>query len=136
MLYIKKSKEQTGEHLSGKYVARVQTGIEKDGSPQYRYFTSQSDYREYLSRKREERKSGKSDEGKRGKRNTTGDKGKGDNVLSLKDKLSGKLKKEQEKGETKTRQQSRKRGDLFTGQKKAASLNKGIRLYLGDTDVK
>lgn len=136
MLYIKKSKEQTGEHLSGKYVARVQTGIEKDGSPQYRYFTSQSDYRDYLSRKREDRKSGKRDEGKQGKRTTTGEKGKAENVVSLKDKLSGKLKKEQESGETKTKKQSRRRGSLFTGEKKAASLNKGIRLYLGDTDVK
>jgi len=37
-----------GEQRGGKYVARVQIGYEKDGSPKYRYFESEEEYEKYL----------------------------------------------------------------------------------------
>lgn len=40
-----------GEHRGGNYAARTQIGTEKDGSPKYRYFSSQAEYEEYLSKK-------------------------------------------------------------------------------------
>ena len=40
-----------GEQRGGKYVARVQVGYEKDGSPKYRYFHTEEDYETYLAGK-------------------------------------------------------------------------------------
>jgi hypothetical protein len=40
-----------GEQRGGAYVARVQVGYEKDGSPKYRYFKSNEDYETYLKGK-------------------------------------------------------------------------------------
>lgn len=37
-----------GEQRGGKYVARVQVGYEKDGSPKYRYFKTEEDYENYV----------------------------------------------------------------------------------------
>lgn len=37
-----------GEQRGGKYVARVQIGYEKDGSPKYRYFKTEEEYEAYL----------------------------------------------------------------------------------------
>lgn len=56
----------TGEQRGGKYVARVQTGYEKDGSPKYRYFESIENYRRYLenkNRKKREKEDEESDSG-------------------------------------------------------------------------
>lgn len=140
---IFKSKEQTGEHAGGTYVARVQTGIEKDGSPQYRYFRSQADYNKYLAQKREKKKEGK-DMGQ-GKKTKTGSKsksGKGGKVLDMKERLQAKLKKEQESSSNKTANtpanklgsSHAKKQSLFSGgkEKLAASLNKSLPLYLGE----
>lgn len=40
-----------GEQRGGKYVARVQDGYEKDGSPKYRYFKTEEEYETYLKGK-------------------------------------------------------------------------------------
>lgn len=40
-----------GAQRGGKYVARVQVGYEKDGSPKYRYFHTEEDYETYLAGK-------------------------------------------------------------------------------------
>lgn len=50
-LVIKKAKENTGDERDGSYAARVQTGFEKDGSPQYRYFHTMDEYKTYLANK-------------------------------------------------------------------------------------
>ena len=36
-----------GEQRGGKYVARVQTGYDKDGSPKYKYFETQEEYKKW-----------------------------------------------------------------------------------------
>lgn len=46
-----KTAAQTGESRGGSYVKRVQTGIEKDGSPKYKYFQSIEDYKKYIEDK-------------------------------------------------------------------------------------
>lgn len=129
--FLRKSKEQTGEHQGGTYVARVQTGTEKDGSPQYRYFRSQADYNEYLSRARDAKQkgAGKTQGGKKG------------NKPSGKERLKAKLKEEQESSSQKTRSNQankvtskdddKKKRSLLSGDKTAKSM----RIYLGDTDV-
>ena len=45
---VEKDSTYRGAQKGGKYVARVQIGIEKDGSPMYRYFKSQEEYETYL----------------------------------------------------------------------------------------
>lgn len=40
-----------GEQRGGTYVARVQNGYEKDGSPKYRYFRTETEYESYLHNK-------------------------------------------------------------------------------------
>lgn len=40
-----------GEQRGGTYVARVQDGYEKDGSPKYRYFRTEEEYESYLHHK-------------------------------------------------------------------------------------
>jgi hypothetical protein len=37
-----------GEQRGGKYVARIEVGYEKDGSPKYRYFKTEEDYEKYM----------------------------------------------------------------------------------------
>lgn len=135
---LSKSKEQTGEHAGGTYVARVVTGTEKDGSPQYRYFRSQADYNKYLSEQRDAKKQGKDmGQGKKsGKKGAKNDKG-----PSHDEKLRSKLKQEQESSSTKTKNspsnklsaQHSKQRSLFSGGKK---VSKSLPLYLGDVDVK
>lgn len=125
--FLKKSKEQTGEQQGGKYAARVQTGIEKDGSPQYRYFNTQAEYEEYVSKQR------KPDSSKEGK---------GDSK-DMKERLQSKLKKEQEKSSENTKEPSSKKvsgshsknRSLYAGHTasvKKFSVKKGQELYLGE----
>lgn len=38
-----------GEQRGGRYIARVQIGYERDGSPKYRYFHSEEEYEAYLA---------------------------------------------------------------------------------------
>lgn len=45
---VNKNSTDRGSQKGGKYVARVQIGIEKDGSPMYRYFRSEEEYETYL----------------------------------------------------------------------------------------
>tara|TARA_R100001244_G_scaffold53662_1_gene46574 strand:- start:15170 stop:15568 length:399 start_codon:yes stop_codon:yes gene_type:complete len=40
-----------GEMRGGSFVARVVTGTDKDGSPQYRYFKTNEEYKSYLDSK-------------------------------------------------------------------------------------
>lgn len=54
-LVLQKAKENAGDLRGGSYVARVKTGVEKDGSPQYRYFRTQEEYNTYLSGGQEKR---------------------------------------------------------------------------------
>lgn len=132
---LSKAKEQTGEQLGGKYVARVQTGVEKDGSPQYRYFRSQSDYNQYLAQQREAKKQGKN-MGQGSKVKTGAKGGKDSKKKDIRERLKAKLKEEQEESSTKTRSSgSRKRSkasakkqSLFSGGKK---ISKSLPLYLG-----
>lgn len=135
-LILRKSKEQTGEHSGGTYVARVVTGTEKDGSPQYRYFRTQKDYNEYLSRARDAKKEGRSKTGG----------GKKKQGPSIKETLQTKLKDEQESSSKKTRggtvskisdARNKKQGLLSGGRKdkKSDKLAASLRIYLGDIDV-
>lgn len=48
-----------GAHRGGKYVARVQVGYEKDGSPKYRYFKTEEDYETYMSARGESKEAKK-----------------------------------------------------------------------------
>lgn len=50
-LIIKKANDTVGEEREGTYAARAQTGYEKDGSPQYRYFKTMAEYKTYLANK-------------------------------------------------------------------------------------
>lgn len=141
-LYIReelliKSKEQTGEHAGGTYVARVVTGTEKDGSPQYRYFRSQADYNKYLGQQRDAKKQGKTlGQGKKTKTGAKGEKG-----PSHDEKLRSKLKEQQERSSTKTSsnpskklsEQHSKKRSLFSGGSQKAQ--KSLTLYLGDIDA-
>ena len=60
MLYLRadlcKGAQQTSEVRGGKYVARVKIGVEKDGSPMYRYFKTQEEYDSYLQGKGSKKK--------------------------------------------------------------------------------
>jgi hypothetical protein len=123
--FVIKSKEQTGEQQGGKYSARVQTGIEKDGSPQYRYFKTQAEYEEYLSKQRQVKT------------------GTSDNKSSMKQRLQSKLKKEQKESSSQARsptsskvsKEHSKDRSLFAGSTRSIkkfSVKKGISLYLGD----
>lgn len=132
---LSKAKEQTGQALGGKYVARVQTGVEKDGSPQYRYFRSQADYNKYLAQQRDAKKQGK-DLGQ-GSKVKTGAKGSKKQSKDIRERLKAKLKKEQEESSTKTkgagaRKRSKakaKKRSLFSGGKE---VSKSMPLYLGE----
>lgn len=48
----KQQERNAGQSKGGKYVARIQTGVAKDGSPQYEYFYNQEDYETYLRSKK------------------------------------------------------------------------------------
>jgi hypothetical protein len=145
-LYIReelltKSKEQTGEHAGGTYVARVVTGTEKDGSPQYRYFRKQSEYNDYLAQQRDAKKKGKDmGQGKKsGKKGAKGAKG-----PSHDEKLRSKLKQQQESSSRKTKNskssklsaQHSKQRSMFSGGSSKKKVSKSLPLYLGDVDVK
>jgi hypothetical protein len=128
--FVQKSKEQTGEQLGGEYAARVQTGMEKDGSPQYRYFSSLKEYEEYLSKQRE------------AKTGTDGTKSKGSNQ-SMKERLQSKLKKEQSKSSKQAKDPASKKvsgshsknRSVFAGSTRSVkkfAVGKSLNLYLGD----
>lgn len=104
---------KTGETRGGTYVARVQNGYDKDGSPQYRYFRTEEDYETYLRNK------GKSASAK---------------------KLEEKVKKEHETSKEKTTghiessedntKASDKKDDDDDKDKKRSSVSKGLRLFI------
>lgn len=48
---LSKGEDQTGESRGGAYAARAQVGVEKDGSPMYRYFKTIDEYKTYLAGK-------------------------------------------------------------------------------------
>lgn len=83
-------KNKQGEARGGKYVARIQIGYEKDGSPRYKYFSSFEERDKYLENR-----------GKSGQK--------------AGEKLKAKLNKEQEKSKEKadTGRGRQARGDLF-----------------------
>lgn len=107
---LQKSESQTGETRGGKYVARVQIGTEKDGSPRYRYFKTQDEYESYLA----------------------GQKGKKERAAKQKKqahKLETKVKEEQRTSKLKQEHSSsNKRGRA----KKDVFTNKSLTLYLGE----
>lgn len=41
------ARQTVGEQRGGKYVARVQVGYDKDGSPKYKYFKTQEEYKNW-----------------------------------------------------------------------------------------
>ncbi len=47
---------KAGEQRGGSYVARVQVGYDKDGSPKYRYFKTEQEYEAYLKDSKSEGK--------------------------------------------------------------------------------
>jgi hypothetical protein len=57
--------DQTSQLRGGKYAARIQTGYEKDGSPQYRYFKTMDEYEAYLNHQGKSKKKDKDDKDKK-----------------------------------------------------------------------
>lgn len=113
---VKASTKQLGEQRGGKYVARVQTGVSKDGSPIYRYFRTSEEYKTYI-----ENKAKIKDEDSK-KANSKEDK-----------KIKEKVAREQKKSE---KQQERdveklKQDLLSSGRKGRKSVDKSLRLYIG-----
>lgn len=98
---------KTGEQRGGSYVARVQVGYEKDGSPKYRYFKTEQEYEAYL-------KDSKS-EGKNPRHGHT--KGSGE--------LEDKVKKEHEES-TKKQQ----RHGLLSAERSSPKTEKSLRLFV------
>lgn len=43
------TESKVGEMRGGKYAARAQVGQNKDGSPRYKYFATQEEYKKYLA---------------------------------------------------------------------------------------
>lgn len=66
MLYLHpdliKSEVASGESKGGKYAARLQIGVEKDGSPMYKYFKTREEYEKYLKNRSQGNKSDKGSE--------------------------------------------------------------------------
>lgn len=89
-----------GEQRGGTYVARVQNGYEKDGSPKYRYFRTEEEYESFLHNK------GKSPQAK---------------------DLEDKVKKEHEASKEKTTGHITASEDK---EKKKHGLLKSVRLYV------
>ena len=48
LAFAKAQDSGRGEQRGGKYAARIQIGVEDDGSPKYRYFDSPEEYQAYL----------------------------------------------------------------------------------------
>ena len=130
-----KAKEQTGEHKGGNHAARIQIGVEKDGSPEYRYFTTQAEYHEWLKKRAEERMKKPSSKISRG---THGNK-------KRKEALQQKLKQEQAQSSKyartnpsdKVSQQHSKNRSVFSGhtasvKKFKPKLKKSMSLYIGE----
>ena len=103
-----KSESQTSEVRGGKYAARVQIGIEKDGSPKYRYFKTQEEYESYMK-----------GSGKANKKKQTAEK-------------TGKTLKEKQEKERKD--SKKKQESLMTAQakkkKEVETTEKSLSLYL------
>jgi hypothetical protein len=127
--FLKKSKEQTGELTTNK--PRAVTGTEKDGSPQYRYFDSQAEYEEYLSKERKGKTGPKDDKGIKGDKK------------DMKERLQTKLRQEQGKSSQQTKEtaskkvsgQHSKNRSLYAGHTasvKKFSVKKSVSLYLGE----
>lgn len=121
-----KSDQQTGEQRGGKYAARVQIGIEKDGSPKYRYFESNEEYQEYLE-----------GSGKASKKDS-----KNKDAKQLEDKVRGEQKqskKKQERSESHKQGEERSKRSMLLGgkteddkkKKDDDKAEKSLRLYLG-----
>lgn len=117
--------DKTGEERGGKYAARVQTGFDKDGSPQYRYFKTQDQYRQYLETK------GRASQGQN--QRTTGkvsDDRKKKDRDSKRNKLEDKVKQQGKKQSAKI---SRKRKEALTLDEKKKSSKKKANIRL-DSD--
>lgn len=126
-LYLRKAAEDTGrgEAREGSYAARVVTGYEKDGSPQYRYFKTTEDYKAYLDNKT--KPSGNKQRGRKEDDKTGGKK--------LKEKI------ESEQGRTRRKMQAskQKKNNLFVQKKNKKDneknnkrkVEKSLRLYVG-----
>lgn len=104
-----------GESAGGKYAARLQIGVEKDGSPMYKYFKTRDEYETYLKNRAQGNKS---------------DKG---------SKLKQKVDKEHASSTSKIRQKtSVGKKNLFTGKDKDKTkdskddkkVEKSLRLYV------
>lgn len=108
---LRKGEDQTGESRGGKYAARVQIGIEKDGSPKYRYFDSIEQYKAYLegSGKKKERQAKQRDDSS-------------DLADKVKDEHDSSKKKQETSAPRKTG--NKKKDDLL-------STKKSLSLYLG-----
>ena len=110
------SKAKSGELRGGKYAARVQTGVEKDGSPKYRYFKTEEEYSSYLKDSKSE-----------GKAPTHGhEKGSG--------KLEGKVKEEHEESTEKQQRHGLLAGKTDKSKDKSDKddkpVSKSLRLYV------
>lgn len=108
-LVIKKANDTVGEEREGTYAARAQTGYEKDGSPQYRYFRTMEEYKTYLANK---------NKAEGGSKDTDEDSG---------DKLKQKLDKEQ-KATKRKMQKTPSAKNLLVSKKE--NTKKSIRLVL------
>ena len=115
---LSKGESQTSELRGGKYAARIQEGYEKDGSPKYRYFKTQQEYKDFLANKGSGKKKGKK-------------KGKDD-----KKKDSGQSLEAQQKEEQK--ESRRKQRTLFTEAKskkqEVETTKKSLQLYIEVTE--
>jgi hypothetical protein len=92
---------KTGEQRGGKYVARIQTGYEKDGSPRYKYFQTLAERDKYLQ-------------------------GRGKTEVDGKKRLKGKLDKEQSESKKKEKASHGKveSGKLFVPKNKESKDKK------------
>ncbi len=91
-LYIlcKSEKEDlTGRQYGGDYVARANTGVDKDGSPKYRYFRTAEAYKTFIEGKTKSKK--KTDPKKKSAKETL------ESKLDKEHKASKKSDKEDEK---------------------------------------
>lgn len=135
--FLAKSKEQTGDRQGGKHAARVQTGFEKDGSPQYRYFDTMAEYQSYLADEKKGGKDGKDGKGGKSspsKKSSKKNSGKGG---GMKDKLEKEQRKSSKYTKTnpsdKVSQQHSKNRSLYAGHTASVKkFKKSSGLYLGE----
>jgi alpha-D-ribose 1-methylphosphonate 5-triphosphate diphosphatase PhnM len=112
MLYIRHDiikggpEDSTGEHRGGAYAARVQIGVEKDGSPMYKYFKTRDEYENYLKHK------------------AAGSRKKSDS------KLKEKLSEEHEKSSKHTKQSVGEKNLFVKDKKDDKKVEKSLPLYI------